>query len=101
MTEMPVEEAPGRWRVTRHADVVAALADDRLEVPSPAAAEGPMAEFRASVSRFSNGEPHAVRRAEVLRVLEPVSAAALRDRTRERLSAVLAESGGDRIDLMP
>jgi cytochrome P450 len=105
MIGAPVEEAADRWRLTRHADVVAALADDRLEVPSPTPAEvasgGPMAAFRGSVSRFSNGGQHAERRAKVVRALEPVRAASLRDQTRARMSVVLAEARGDRIDVLP
>ncbi|MFE7843465.1 hypothetical protein ACFU53_47680, partial [Streptomyces sp. NPDC057474] len=66
-------------RLDRYADVRAALADPALVPEPPAAYEGPaagIAWLRATVARFSSGEPHRRRRALVeaeLARLDPVS----------------------------
>jgi cytochrome P450 len=95
------QEAPGRWRLTRHADVVAALADARLDVPPPGDEAGPMAEFRRSVSRFCDGAEHPARRAAVAGALKPVDVEALRAETRDRMSVLMDRLRGDRVDLVP
>jgi len=106
MTEMlhetgaPVCDPDGRWRITRHADVVAALTDPRLIVPPPVSATGgPLERLRAQVSRFSNGPAHAQRRSAAVAALAPLDPAALQAAAAQRMDAVLA--GGGRIDLTP
>ncbi|MFE9693578.1 cytochrome P450 [Micromonospora sp. NPDC005806] len=52
------------WVVTRHADVLAVLTDDRCVVPvAPDGPPGTLAWLRGTVSRFSAPDPHAARRA--------------------------------------
>ncbi|MQY05747.1 cytochrome P450 family protein [Actinomadura macrotermitis] len=76
-------------------EVLAALSDARLTVPEPDGG-GPMAQFRRSVSRFSNGDRHAARRDEAVRALRPVDTGALRAAVRARLAAAPGHT-----DLMP
>jgi len=91
----PAQEEPGRWRVTRHAEVVAALADARLVIPSPPSeADGPMARLRRSVSRFSDGSVHRARRAAAMRTLGAVDPLGLRAEARTRMAAALADQFG-------
>ncbi|MEV1021137.1 isocitrate lyase/phosphoenolpyruvate mutase family protein [Streptomyces sp. NPDC050264] len=79
-------------RFARYADVRAALADPALVPELPEADDGPagasVAWLRASVARFSSGEPHRRRRAPVEAELARLEPAALRE-------AVIAGAGGD------
>jgi cytochrome P450 len=78
---------------TRYADVVAVLGDPRFEVP-PAPAPGPgidMRWFRATVPRFSNGDLHAVRRADVTAELDRLSPRQLRASAAEMARSVAVE----------
>ncbi|MGI5157929.1 cytochrome P450 [Microbispora sp. CA-102843] len=92
--------AGGDRRLTRHADVRAVLADPRFLVPpAPAAPPGTgMAWLRGAVSRFSNGDEHACRRARVVGLLDTLDPVQLRREACERTSAELA--GGARVDVM-
>ncbi|OPG13348.1 cytochrome P450 [Microbispora sp. GKU 823] len=92
--------AGGDRRLTRHADVRAVLADPRFLVPAaPAAPPGTgMAWLRGAVSRFSNGDEHARRRARVVESLDALDPVRLRREACERTSAELA--GGARVDVM-
>lgn len=92
-------------QIDRHQDVRAALADPAL-VPEPPAADGPagasVAWLRATVARFSSGEPHRRRRALVEAELARLDPASLRraaaaepgGRTRVRVVRALAASLG-------
>lgn len=75
-------------QIIGYAEIVAAFADARLGVPE-ARGEGALAAFRASVSRFSNGEAHTARRAATIAELAAVPVAELRGRTYDRVSASL------------
>ncbi|SOB83097.1 Cytochrome P450 [Streptomyces sp. 1331.2] len=82
MSEPTVASGSATLTFSRYDDVTAALADPAL-VPLPAApvaagAAAGVAWLRASVARFSAGEPHARRRALVLADLERLDPAALR-----------------------
>ncbi|MGW2374375.1 hypothetical protein [Kitasatospora sp. NPDC001683] len=75
----PHELTPHELTFSRYQDVTAALADPAL-VPPPATPGryGTVAWLRATVARFSAGEPHARRRALVLADLERLDPARLR-----------------------
>jgi|SRR6185369_14473697 hypothetical protein len=78
---------------TRYADVVAVLNDSRFEVPPvPAAGAGiDMRWLRATVPRFSNGDLHAVRRADVMAELDRLNPRALRTGAAETARSVAVE----------
>jgi cytochrome P450 len=83
------------------ADAVrAALADEEYRMPPvDRSASTGIAWLRASVARFTDGAPHARRRAHVTDLLAAVDPAALRTRARERTAAVLASADGP-VDVM-
>jgi cytochrome P450 len=91
------------WVVTRHDDVCTVLCDPRYGVPAVpgGASVGTIAWLRATVSRFSNGEQHAHRRAVVARELRELPPAALRAEAERRAHAVIDDAvGSGRIDVM-
>jgi cytochrome P450 len=78
---------------TRYADVVAVLGDSRFQVPPvPAAGTGiDLRWLRATVPRFSNGDLHAVRRADVQAEIDRLNPRALRARAAEMARSVAIE----------
>jgi cytochrome P450 len=105
VTHLPPTYGPptcgeGLWRVSRHADVRAVLADPRFVVPAPPSGAGTtgMDWLRSAVSRFANGPEHARRRARAGDLLAPLDLHALRARTFGHASAELALT--DRVDVM-
>lgn len=81
------------WIVTRHADVLAVLADPRCVVPAavPGAAGGTLAWLRGAVSRFSPPEQHPARRAIGVAALADLDPDELRT-TAARATAALLDA---------
>lgn len=80
----------------------AALADPGLVVPPvlSESAPGGIRWLRASVARFSSGEPHLRRRSLAQSLLSTLDTAELRDSAFDRTSAVLRFAAGGQVDLM-
>ncbi|RJL30930.1 hypothetical protein [Bailinhaonella thermotolerans] len=78
-------------------EVRAVLADARFAVPvaPPGGRPGTMAWLRASVSRWSEGEAHARRRALAVAELDRLDPAALRRTARERAAAMVCHQPED------
>jgi cytochrome P450 len=91
------------WVVTRHGEVSAVLADPGFVVPA-LATSGPVGSvdwLRSSVSRFTNGPEHQLRRARVCAVLADLSPGLLRADAHARSLTVLDEvKGNGHIDVM-
>lgn len=80
--------------VTRHQDVCAVLSDVRYEIPAvtDTAPLGTIAWLRGSVSRFTNGEDHARRRAILVGEAETLVPAVLRADAERRAAAIIDAS---------
>ncbi|MET8310619.1 cytochrome P450 [Micromonospora sp. NPDC005173] len=96
----PTFEPDGSWWVTRHADVRTALTDPAFRVPAvDTGPPGTLAWLRATVSRFSPPERHAVRRAIGVTALAALDPDELRQEA-AGLTAAALDRAGDRLDVM-